>query len=60
MKVYTVKFEGYDDINEPVFKVENFDGTCAEVTISTPVNIDLWDEVSAAVRQCLIDMKLGE
>lgn len=60
MKIYPVKFEAYDDIEELAFKVENVDGHCADVTISTSVTVELWDEMSAAIRQCLIDMKLGE
>lgn len=60
MKIYPVKFEAYDDIDDPAFKVENEDGNVATVTISTAVTVESWDEMSAAIRQCLIDMKLGE
>lgn len=60
MKVYPVKFEAYDEIDDPLFKVENTDGICADITISGPMTLDLWDKVSVAIRQCLIDMKLGE
>jgi hypothetical protein len=60
MRVYPVKFEAYDESNEPAFKVEGFDESCATVTVSYPVNVESWDEISADIRQCLVDMRLGD
>ncbi len=59
MKIYPTSFEAYDDINEPLFKVEMKDVDLANVTISTAVNVELWDEIAPAIRQCLVLGKDG-
>lgn len=60
IKTYPVKFEAYDEINEAIFKIEAEDDACASVEITSPVTVELWREISKAIEQCLIDMKLGE
>ena len=58
IKVYATTFEAYE-LDEPVFKVEGFDGTTATVTISCPVNVESWKEISQKVEECLVAMDLG-
>lgn len=61
IKVYPVKFEAYDDASESLlFSIEAFDGYTATVTISSLVDIETWDEVSAKIRGCLVQMRLGD
>lgn len=49
----------YDDLEEPLFKVEMRDEYCAEVTILTVVNAELWDEIAPEIRRCLVLGKDG-
>ena len=64
MNVYPVTFEAieneYGDQGDLVFKVEAQDSGCATVSIETSVDVAKWDEISAKVRECLVQMKLGE
>ena len=57
MNVYPVKFEAYDD-TEPLFKVEMFDEDGATVTISSVITVELWNEISPKILECLLAMKL--
>ena len=59
MKIYPTTFEAYHEMDEPLFKVEMKDEECAEVTISTVVNAELWDEIAPAIRRCLVLGKDG-
>ena len=59
MKIYPTTFEAYDEMDEPLFKVEMKDEECAEVTISTVVNAESWDEIAPAIRRCLVLGKDG-
>ena len=64
MNVYPVTFEAYEnedqDEGDLVFKIQTNDKHSAAVTISTYVDVDKWDEIAAKVRECLVQMKLGE
>lgn len=59
IKVYPTTFEAYDE-DMQVFKVEVFDENYAKVTINDLMNVNIWDEVSPLIRQCLVDMKLSD
>lgn len=57
--LFPVKIEGYDDeMKDGVFTVSASDEACAEVKITTAVNVQTWDELSAAIRKALLMMKL--
>lgn len=58
--IYPVMFEAYDEVKEPLFKIKAIDDCCAEVVISSPMTVELWDEISQSIKACLISMKLGE
>lgn len=59
IECYPTQFEAHDTVtNDALFKVKTFDECCAEVTISTVVNVELWDEIAPMIRQCLVAMKL--
>lgn len=64
MNVYPVTFEAYEnedgDVGDLVFKVSTEDSSTASVSINTVVDVARWDEISAKVRECLVQMKLGE
>ena len=60
MKIYPTKFEAYDEALNSMFRVESFDECSATVTIETVVNVASWDEISAGIRDCLVQMQLEE
>lgn len=51
-------FEGYDEIAEGAFIVRAADEAAAEITISTYINVNLWDEIAPLIRQALLAMRL--
>jgi len=62
IEVFPVKFEGYDTTLETpllVFTIEGFDEGSATIKMETVVTLEAWDELSKAVNQALIDMKLS-
>lgn len=56
--VYPTTFEAYQDHDLAVFKVEAFDECSAQITISSVISLEEWDEIAPLIRQCLVDMKL--
>lgn len=60
IEVYPVKYEGYDESGEPMFRLEAFDEGGAKVTIETFVNSSVWLDLSSAIHKALVDMKLQE
>lgn len=57
IKIYPTVFEAYD-AEDGIFTVKAFDEATAEVHITSVVNVALWDEISAKVRECLVQMEL--
>lgn len=57
LKIYPVKFEAYQD-GEQLFKVEAFDSSTATVSVDSLMTVELWDEVAAKVRECIVAMEL--
>ena len=57
MRMVPVAFEGYD-MTDVCFKVVAFDANSAEITISTVVNVYLWDQMAPLIRQALVAMDL--
>jgi len=57
LKVYPVKFEAYQD-GEQLFTVEAFDSSTATVSVDSLMTVELWDEVAAKVRECIVAMEL--
>ena len=60
IKVYPVKFEAYDDMQEPVFKLECMDEFAATLTVDTVISKESWPEISAAVQLALNQMFADE
>jgi hypothetical protein len=61
IKSYPVKIEAYDvDTNDPIFVVDSFDDSAASVTISTVVNVSMWDVISPEIRKALVSLVLDE
>lgn len=58
MTIYPTRFEAYDDGRDPAFSVEAFDECCATVKIDTVVTVASWEEISAGIRDCLVQMRL--
>lgn len=58
MKMYPVKFEIVDDINELVCRVECVDEATATVTLSAPVTEASWRELTELVLKALQQMEL--
>ena len=57
MRMVPVAFEGYDT-TDMCFKVVAFDANTAEITISTVVNVYLWDQMAPLIRAALVAMDL--
>lgn len=61
IKSYPVKIEAYDvDTKDPVFNVDAFDESAANVIISTVVNVSMWDVISSEIRKALVALELDE
>jgi chaperonin GroEL (HSP60 family) len=58
MKMYPVKFEIVDDIDELVCSVEMADEACATVTVKTVVTEASWRELGELVLKALQQMEL--
>lgn len=58
LKQYPTKIEIYDEPDEIIATVETFDESSALVTITAPVNVEMWDEISAEIRDALVKMEL--
>ena len=58
LKQYPTKIEIYDEPDEIVSIVEMFDESSASVEIKTVVNVEMWDEISAEIREALVKMEL--
>lgn len=58
MKLYPVRFECTDEVQQLVFCVEAFDEATATVEIKTVVTVGSWDEIAAKVREALVLMEL--
>ena len=59
--VYPVKIEAYDEINEPVFKLESVDECCASIEISMVITPgESLEELFEAIREGLALMKFGD
>lgn len=61
IQIYPVKIECIDtDVQALVFTVEAFDDVTASLEIKTVVCEESWAEISAAVRDALVMLRLGD
>ena len=58
-QVYPTQFYALEG-EKMIFKVEAFNCCAASVKIESLVTVELWDEISPQIRECLVQMKLGD
>lgn len=59
IEVHPVTFEAHEaDTKDLLFKVDMSDSAAARVSVNIDVNAREWQEISASILQCLLEMKL--
>ena len=53
IELFPIAIEGYDEINEGVFKIKAIDECSAEIEITTMINPGVWPEISEAIMKSL-------
>ena len=57
VEIYPSKFEAYQD-GFGIFNITGIDESTAKIEITSPMNVELWDEIATKIRDCLLQMKL--
>ena len=57
-EMYPIKIEGNDtELGMGLFIIEAVGPSFADVQITAPCNVMMWDKISPMIRQALVDMK---
>jgi hypothetical protein len=60
MKLLPNKLECQDEANQPIFTLSTDDGMMAELTLVTPLTLELWDKIAPLIREGLVRMELKD